>query len=569
MTLHSHAQTLNVQYNYDSKSDSILIHPLFANVGLGKNITSEFQLKQSLNKLQLLLWEGGYFESAINHELSDSNQVQVYLQSGKQYLLAEFRQGNIPDLIWKDSRMHKLRNGSTKLSESEILKSVESILVNYENNGFPFAEVGLDSILISNDKVSCALKVVPGPLVRIDSVLVKGNAKISNSFIRSKIGIQPGDIYDESLIRSIDTRIKEVNFLSQSRVYDIFFTQENASIILYLDNKKASQFDGIIGLLSDNETGKIQFTGELKMKLINSFGYGEKMEINWKSPGNLSQNLFIGLNYPFIGGSPIGIDASFSLYKKDTTYIELNRNLGMRYRAYPGLDLKLFGAYQTSDLLSTKQFQFAQVLPDFADVSRTNYGIGIEYLKLDYLFNPRKGLDSDLEISAGNRSIKKIEALPESIYDDIDLKSAQYKAWAEIDYYIPIKKRSTIKLGFKGGGLYGDRFFTNELIRIGGINDLRGFDEESILASAVTIGLVEYRFLLEENAYFALFTNGAWYEKNIQSGYTTDMPWGFGTGLNLETGLGIFSISYALGSEFGNPINFKGGKIHFGLLNSF
>jgi outer membrane protein assembly factor BamA len=283
----------------------------------------------------------------------------------------------------------------------------------------------------------------------------------------------------------------------------------------------------------------------------------------------LSQNLNIAVQYPYIAATPIGIDAAFGLYKRDTTYLELKRMLGLRYEASRGLSLRLFGSYTSSDLLSVKQFQFAQTLPDFADVRKTQYGAGVDYINLDYLFNPRKGIEMYTEIAAGNRTIRVNESLPEMIYENVDLQSAQYQASGRIDLFVPLKNRSTVRIGFAGGGIESERLFINELFRIGGLRSLRGFDEESILASAYGTALLEYRFLLEENAYFALFVNGAWYEKNIPDAYVRDFPWGFGTGLNLETALGIFSISYALGSEFGNPVDFRAGKIHFGLLNSF
>lgn len=46
-------------------------------------------------------------------------------------------------------------------------------------------------------------------------------------------------------------------------------------------------------------------------------------------------------------------------------------------------------------------------------------------------------------------------------------------------------------------------------------------------------------------------------------------PVGFGAGITFETRLGIFSFNYALGKQFNNPILFKEGKVHFGIVNYF
>jgi len=104
---------------------------------------------------------------------------------------------------------------------------------------------------------------------------------------------------------------------------------------------------------------------------------------------------------------------------------------------------------------------------------------------------------------------------------------------------------------------------------LGGLNSLRGFDEESINASLFAIGKVEIRYVLEQNSFLQLFFNGAWYERNSNSGYVSDKPIGFGAGITFDTRLGIFSFNYALGREFSNPVQFRAAKIHFGLVNYF
>ncbi|MBL4667825.1 MAG: BamA/TamA family outer membrane protein, partial [Flavobacteriales bacterium] len=138
-----------------------------------------------------------------------------------------------------------------------------------------------------------------------------------------------------------------------------------------------------------------------------------------------------------------------------------------------------------------------------------------------------------------------------------------------IDYYIPITKRSVIKLSSKNGYIFNENLFDNELLRIGGLLTLRGFDEESIFASLYTIETLEYRYILEQNSYLFLFIDGAYYENDGIDKFISDRPFGFGAGMSFETKAGIFSISYAIGKQFDNPIVFRSAKIHFGFVNFF
>ena len=107
------------------------------------------------------------------------------------------------------------------------------------------------------------------------------------------------------------------------------------------------------------------------------------------------------------------------------------------------------------------------------------------------------------------------------------------------------------------------------MYRFGGLKTLRGFDEASLLASTYGIGKIEYRFILETNSYLLLFFNQAWFENKGRETPVSDTPYGFGAGITFDTKLGIFSFTYALGSQQDSPIEFRAAKIHFGLVNYF
>ena len=94
-------------------------------------------------------------------------------------------------------------------------------------------------------------------------------------------------------------------------------------------------------------------------------------------------------------------------------------------------------------------------------------------------------------------------------------------------------------------------------------------NEQAIFASSYAIPSVEFRYLLEKNSYLAAFFDYAWYERKTVTEYTSDTPFGFGAGLSFQTNAGVFSLFYALGKQFNNPIEFRSGKIHFGFASLF
>lgn len=98
---------------------------------------------------------------------------------------------------------------------------------------------------------------------------------------------------------------------------------------------------------------------------------------------------------------------------------------------------------------------------------------------------------------------------------------------------------------------------------------MRGFDEESIYATQYYIGKAEFRYILDRNSFLQIFYNQAYYASETISGNIYDKPLGFGAGITFETKLGIFSLNYAVGKQFNNPIQFRSAKIHFGIVNYF
>jgi outer membrane protein assembly factor BamA len=497
------------------------------------------------------------------------------LNFGAQYKWAHLKNGNVDEGVLSEIGFREKVYSNKPVYFKSVKRIQEKLITYYENNGYPFASVKLDSIIILEGSISAQLNLTKNAKEIIDSVVIKGSAKIAPVYMYNYLGIKPGNLYDEAQLQKVNTRIAELPFVRQTKPAQVTFTNKFNKLVLNLEKRRASQFDGIIGVLPDNKTGKILFTGDVRLKLQNGLGRGELIDINWRRLQTQTQDLKARVVYPFILRTPFGVDYNFKLYKKDTTFLDVNQNIGLQYLLIGGNYIKIFYNNKSSTLLSTKGLESSTKLPANADVSTNMYGIGFKFEKLDYRLNPRRGYSILLNASAGTKSIKKNAKLNPVVYDNLKLKSTQYNGDFEGSVFFPIANRSTLKLGAQAAFVEGESTFQNELFRIGGLKTLRGFDEESIYASSFTIMSLEYRYILDQNSYLYVFGDGAWYENNEvskydeKSKYVKDTPFGFGAGISFETKAGIFSINYALGRQFNNPIELKGGKIHFGIVNYF
>ncbi|MBK7183778.1 MAG: hypothetical protein IPH89_13075 [Bacteroidetes bacterium] len=542
---------------------------LLKKIAYKKSFTKESERTKELQKVLFQCFDNAYLAAEYDSVITDSLKQTIYLAFGNQYKWATLKHGNVDEGVLSEIGFREKLYTNKPVSYRDVKRLQEKLITYYENNGFPFASVKLDSIVIQDNQFLAVMNLQKHSEQKIDSITITGNAKIAPVYIYNYLGIKPGSRYNESQLKKVNIRMAELQFVRSTKPAVVVFGEKQNKLLLSLEKKRASQFDGILGVLPDNKTGKILFTGDVRLRLQNGLGRGELIDLNWRKMQTQTQDLKLRLVYPFIFKTPFGIDYNFKLYKKDTTFIDVNQNIGVQYLFIGGNYFKVFYNNKTSTLLSTKGLEFITTLPSYADVQTNMYGIGYKLERLDYRINPRKGFYLIVNASAGTKKIKKNAKINQEVYDQISLNSTQYNGDFEASLFIPIAGRSTVKIGNSSGFVNGENTFQNELLRIGGLKTLRGFDEESIFTTSYSIFTLEYRFLLEQNSYIYLFGDGAWYENNNVKEYVNDTPIGFGAGISFETKAGIFSINYALGKQFDNPIQLRSGKIHFGIVNYF
>ena len=483
------------------------------------------------------------------------------------------------DIIVDDETMGVLRKANINIkrlkrkpySPRRVGNAFNKTLNYLENNGFPFAEIRLDSVDLLDNNLQAKLKIDKGPLVLFDSLNLLGDLKIRETCIANYTGIKEGSPYNEKAIRNAGLQLEQNQFVSVWRPLEVRFDNEKTEVTLFLNTKRASRFDGIVGFLPDDQTGDILITGDVALHLENSLHQGEIIDVNWRRLQSNTQDLDARAVMPFVLNSPISPDGRVKIYRRDTTFTDVFGQFGMRYIFGRNNFVRAFVDRQTTNLISTAQYENTVVIPEFLDRSIISYGLGLDLLKVDYLLNPSKGIDLAIDAAAGNKAIIENPALPQFIYDSLNLTSIQYRANLDAAYYVSVLPRLVWHQQFLGGSLLNDQLFNNEAYRIGGLKSIRGFNEESIFATTYGIARNELRYQIEKNGYFfALFDQG-WYENTSlnRRGARRDTPYALGLGLTIGTKAGIFSISTAMGSQQGNPLLIRATKFHFGFLSVF
>ena len=464
----------------------------------------------------------------------------------------------------------------------------QQLMLDYmENNGYPFARISLDSVVLRDSgQVSAILKIDKGPLYKIDSIRVFGPAKISNDFLQRYLNIPNGCIYRKDRLQLISKKILELPYVQEQQPWNMTMTPEGSVVNLYLKPKKSSQIDALVGFLpsSDPTLGnKILVTGEATIDLENALGNGETMSLNWQQLQQSSPRLDLVFQQPYMLNSPFGLNANFDLYKQDSSYININLVVGAQYTLSANQSGSVFLQDASSRLLNidTLSIIASHTLPSEADISAVSLGMTYDLNTTNYRFNPRRGNEFSFLGSVGTKSVKAnplIEQLKDpndttfnfaSLYDTVRQHSYEFLVKVAAAHYFPIGHASTLKLGFNGGVFSSPNTYRNELFMIGGYRLLRGFDEQSILASQYTVGTLEYRYLVGLNSYLFTFVDVGWAKNNVADYNLNNTYIGTGLGMAFETRAGIFNISYAIGRTNQTSFDFHDAKIHLGYVSFF
>jgi hypothetical protein len=147
--------------------------------------------------------------------------------------------------------------------------------------------------------------------------------------------------------------------------------------------------------------------------------------------------------------------------------------------------------------------------------------------------------------------------------------SSEKQSYLTIDAFkiFNFNKKNSVFLGVNSSTLISDTYFKNELLRFGGINSVRGFEENGLSSSLFGVLNTEYRFQLNNNIYIHTIIDAAYFENKIIN--TKEKLFGYGFGFGLFTKAGLFKFNYANGKSENQKFKFSNSKIHLSLIADF
>jgi outer membrane protein assembly factor BamA len=526
----------------------------------------------------------GYLEANVDSFYQAQNKVIAQVHLGKQYTWLTLRHNTIPNALLSNIGFDERQFSKKPINAKTLFQVFEKSLTYLENNGYPFAQIYLDSVIDNDNKITASIKVDKNAFTKIDSIDLNDDSPVTLNYIQNYIGIKKGDVYNESKIRAVSKRIRESTIITEQFPWQFKFSVSGNTLILRIKGKSSNRADILIGLLPNNaeNKGKLLLTGDVKLASVNALSKGESFLFTWQNLQYKSPRLNLQANYPYLFNLPFTLSGIFDFYKKDTTFRTVHTELGLLYELDATKTLKAYYNTTSNRLITISKDQVINTrqLPASGDITATTAGLEATYTNLDYKFNPHKGLLATIRSGVTFRKIVKNSDIEKIIdvqrgstfaylYDEIKLKNQSYHVKISASYFIPIKKRIVISTHYNGGIIFNsEKVFKNELFQLGGYRLLRGVDEGILFAKEFNVITLEPRFILSTNSYaFSFLDIGL-----LNMPYSivkNERITSLGAGMQFETKGGLFNLSIALASTTQTSFLFKQSKIHFGYISYF
>ncbi len=539
------AQNLTLKILGSNESETKIIDSL--------TYKNSFNNYKTLNEEVLLfnkrLQNIGYIENELvqTEKINDSAYQTIFNLKQRFYTIYIYYDKNlIPDDLIKRVSAN-FNDVYFVLPIPKIESTLEIINTELTNKGLPFAKFNLNNIEKKDaTNLQADLFVDSTSKRTIDNIIVKGYEQFPKSYIKHFLKIKREQQFNLTNIKKKTERLNDLRFSNQTKSPEVLFTKDSTTLYLYLEKTKSNTFDGFLGFGTNESTNKIEFDGYLNLNLVNNLNYGEQFLIQYKSDENDQKTFDANLTLPYLFGLPLGTELGLNIFKKDSTFTTVNQEasvfyqLNSRHKLLAGIN-----AVQSNNLLDEN------TTTNISDYSSIFYKIRYIFNKpvlYDYLFPTDFIIDASL--GTGKRT------------SDV-LNEQQLETKLTISKILNLDEKNSFFIKANAKALFSDSYFVNELFRFGGINSIRGFEENSLLASHYGLINFEYRFRLNSSIYLHSITDAAYFENKVTD--AKEKLFGFGFGFGILTKAGLLKLNYANGKSENQNFKLSNSKIHLSL----
>jgi hypothetical protein len=537
------AQHLYLTIEGQNKTESKVID----SIGYIKQFQNAKGVVDETNNFLTTLFQSGYLESEIvNNQKQNDTTFLFQFKLGKKTSHLNILVGKVNKIYLNDEYL--LKNDTLKLPINEVQQLMDRILKRLEVSGYSLANIKLINFRKINQSLYADLSIEANKIRNVNDIIIEGFPKFPENFRQNVKKIFAKQTFNQSNLDKLYRTVESYRFVSQNRYPEILFTQDSTKIYLYLEKAKANRFDGFIGF-NNNESGKVNFNGYVDLLLHNLLHSGEQFSIFWKSDGNEQTTFDVRLQLPYIFKSSFGLKTELQIFKQDSTFQNTRTAIDLGY--FFNYNKRVYIGYQSSESSDIQNVN-SNFISDFKNSFVTVQSEYTDFKIGDFLFSEKTTLF--LKSGIGSRKSK------------IDNQS-QFFVQAELKHNFYLNPKNIFHLKSQNFYLKSNSYVVNELHRFGGINSIRGFNENSLQGSLFSSLLTEYRYVLTSGIYIHSIIDYGYFQD--QTNNLKDSLLGLGFGFGLLTKNGLFNLIYANGSIGNQEIKLSNSIVHISFKTSF
>ena len=523
---------------------------LINSIGYPKTFENFETLQTEVTLLKELLYRRGYIETQILQISQKPPLITTKIALGPKYeSIRLYADKSLFEFLELKGVKNLKSNPFYLIEFTELEPLLNSLTKFLSAKSYPFASVVLKAITpIGKSKLRADLVVETKQSRQLQSVKIKGYEKFPRSFIKHFLDIKTNTLFDLKAIQSKTKALDQLPFSKQIRPAEVLFTKDTTRVYLYLEKIKNNRFDGFLGFGSDETTGSLELNGYLNLNLTNNLNFGESFRVNYRSDENDLKTFETQLTLPYLFKTPIGSELELNIFKKDSTFTTSEQAANVFYQLSPKQKVFLGIRATQSNALTPEN------TTETLDYQTSTYELKYTYQKRTAQ-NPLFPLTSALElrISKANRKTT-------------DTQTNQLLYLLKASKIFTLNQKNSFYLRLQAQGIDSGTYLQNELVRFGGINSIRGFEENSINATNFGVLATEYRYQLSPNLYIHSIIDAAYFKTPILS---DQKLYGFGFGFGLLTESGLLKFNLANGQAENQNFRFSDSKIQLSLTATF
>ncbi|MBK43097.1 MAG: hypothetical protein CMC83_04400 [Flavobacteriaceae bacterium] len=531
-------------------SNSVIEQKVIDSLQYKSQFKNETELDNEINRIKETLYFKGFITLKSLGVFKIDNMHSLFLELGPAYqsVLLTKHSKFLYDIGFELKKDSLNNEEYVEIPISKLKESMEKISKELSNKGYPFATVKIINIkTIEGLKLKTELLIEKGEIRKIDSVIILGYEKFSKSHLKHMLKLKLKNPLNLNNLQTKMQLFDELSFVNQKRPPEVLFNKNKTSLFLYLDKIKSNSFDGFLGFGSDESNGKMEFNGYLNLKLNNNLNYGESINLSYKNDEIDQKTINIEVNMPYLFSSPVGGIARLNIFKKDSLFTTAEQSLKLSYKFNTRNEIGASAYFNQSSIINNNPAS------DLENYESNFYGINYYYTKKNRLNNffPIQ-MKINLLLAFGSRVTSQ--------------SSNQRKILFEGSRIFWLNKENNFFVRFRCEDLKSGYYLFNEMFRFGGINSVRGFQENSLFASRYFMACSEYRYMVSQNLYVHSVFDSAYLE-DISG--ESNRIYGIGFGFGVKTAGGLLRFTYANGKSNRQSFDLSKSKVHLSLVSNF